>query len=321
MRGSRRLRTSWLVAAIAAGIVVGQPNAQASPFAPDCSAGWDVSTVMSGRGELENLDSDGRGGFYVTTILAGELLHVAADGTVETLAAGFDHPAGVRFDGRYVYFVTGDDFSAAPGQLYRYDTTSGELVSLLSGLSMANGLLLLPDGDLLIANSSFAGEPQGISRYRPSTGEYTKAWSSVQSPNGLALSEDGTAIYVSSLIMQIQRVPLDNPRAATFVTGVPKLLALPDDMQATRSGLLFFGDHGVGAVYRTNTATGETCSIIEGLIKPSTVRIPPDGVSSVRIARDGDGWSLYVTAMDGVLRRLRPPPGIDLTPVADRPGS
>ncbi|WP_245663258.1 SMP-30/gluconolactonase/LRE family protein [Nocardia inohanensis] len=280
-----------------------------------------MSTVMSGRGELENLDSDGRGGFYVTTILAGELLHVGADGGVETVAQGFDHPAGVRFDGRYVYFVTGDDFSAAPGQLYRYDTESGELVSLLSGLSMANGLLLLPDGDLLIATSSFTGASQGISRYRPATGEYIKGWAPLTAANGLALSEDGKAVYASSLTMRIQRVPLDNPQAATFVTGVPKVLALPDDMEATRSGLLFFGDHGVGAIYRTDTATGETCSIIDGLIKPSATRVPPDGVSSVRIARDGDGWALYATAMDGNLRRLRPPPGIDLTPVTNRPGN
>jgi hypothetical protein len=34
----------------------------------------------------------------------------------------------------------------------------------------------------------------------------------------------------------------------------------------------------------------------------------------VRIDRDGNAWALYVTSMDGTLRRLRPPPGIDLTP-------
>lgn len=68
-----------------------------------------------------------------------------------------------------------------------------------------------------------------------------------------------------------------------------------------------------------DTVTGAACTIITGLIKPAPfLRNPPDGATSVRIVRDGETWALYVTSMDGTLRRLRPPPGLDLTPADPR---
>lgn len=316
--GSGRLRVGLSLAAVVAGLVVAQPNAGAAPFAPSCADGWDVSTVVSGGGEIENLDSDGAGGFYFTRPMAGELLHVNAAGRIDTLAGGFDKPAGVRMSGGYVYFVTGDDFSAAPGTLQRYDLDTRELTTLVTGLNMPNGLLALPDGDLLIATTAFTGEAQGISRYRPATGEFIKGWSNLPAANGMALAEDGRSIYASNMTMRVFRIPLDAPHTATVVTGLPQLITLPDDMDATRAGTLFLADHAVGALYQVDTATGAACSVITGLVKPAAVRVPPDGATSVRIARDGAGWSLFVTSMDGTLRRLRPPPDIDLTPVSSR---
>jgi hypothetical protein len=116
------------------------------------------------------------------------------------------------------------------------------------------------------------------------------------------------------MTLRILRVRLDDPAHPTVVSGIPDLVALPDDMEATRAGALFVADHILGAVYRVDTTTGATCAIITGLIKPGPSRNPPDGATSVRIDRDGNAWALYVTSMDGTLRRLRPPPGIDLTP-------
>ncbi|WP_036494123.1 SMP-30/gluconolactonase/LRE family protein [Nocardia sp. BMG111209] len=310
--GRGRLRAGWVAVLVAAGMIDVAAQAQAAP-AGDCSAGWQSTTLLSGHRELENLDSDGHGGFFVSALVAGELLHLRSGGETDTLATGLDHPGGVRFDGRYVYFSTGDNFPGPPGALHRYDTATGEFTDLLGGLDMPNGLLRLPDGDLLIASSA-PGSAQGISRYRPSSGEFTPGWSDLALPNGLALSGDGTAVYATTLTAQIYRVPLEDPHHPTVVLGAPALAALPDDLDATRSGPVYFADQVAGAVYRADPATGAVCSVVTGLITPNPVRQVPDGVSSVRIERDGDGWSLYVTAMDGALRRLRPPPGVDLTP-------
>jgi gluconolactonase len=313
----RRLTATVLTAAVAVGIVTGATAGAQTPSG-SCADGWDVSTIVSGVGNLENLDSDGAGGFYVTGLLDGYLAHIDAAGKFETLVTGLDHPAGVRVVGRSVYFLTGDGLAEAPGTLRRYDIDTGTVTILLTELSGPNGLLELPDGDLLFATIGITGPATGISRYRPSTGEYTKVWSNVPWTNGLALAADGKSIYTDNMTMRVFRVPLDDPDNPTVVAGPPNLIALPDDMEATRAGQLFVADHIQGAVYQIDPATGAACTIITGLIKPGPMRNPPDGATSVRIARDGDGWAFFVTSMDGTLRRLRPPSGIDLTPADPR---
>src|SRR5690606_35411964 len=163
-----------------------------------------------------------------------------------------------------------------------------------------------PDGDLLFSTLGMHRAPTGIARYRPSTGEYTETWSNVPWTNGLALAADGKSIYTDNLTTPIFRIPPAAPHSPTVDAALPAQIAPPDDMEVPRDGDLFVADHGVGAIYRVDTATGATCAIISGLIKrPDPVRIPPDGTTSVRIARDGSSWALFITSMDGTLRRLR----------------
>ncbi|MEU1981938.1 SMP-30/gluconolactonase/LRE family protein [Nocardia sp. NPDC019395] len=310
-----RTRAALCAMALAAGGLATVPAAHAQVLPPSCVDGWQSETLLEGAGNLENLDSDGAGGFYVTGIRDGYLAHISADGAFDKLVTGLDHPAGVRVAGSSVYFLTGDGFAEAPGTLQRYDTETGAVTVLLTGLNGPNGLLVLPDGDLLFTNIGVRGGPAGISRYRPSTGEFTPAWSPVPLTNGLALAPDGNSIYTSNMTLSLFRIPLNAPAEAPVVAGLPGFVALPDDMEATRAGDLFVADHLAGAVYRVDPETGTGCAVITGLIEhPDPIRIPPDGATSVRIARDGDAWALYVTSMDGTLRRLRPPAGIDLTP-------
>ncbi|MGO4615508.1 hypothetical protein AB4305_14115 [Nocardia sp. 2YAB30] len=311
--GSTRVRGAVLTAAVLAGIAAATPTSQAGTLPTICSEGWVATTVVEGVGNLENLDSDGRGGFYVTGIMDGYLAHVDSAGRMEKLVTGLWRPAGVRVAGPYVYFLTGDGLSEPPGTLQRYDTATGAVEILLTGLNGPNGLLLLPDGGLLFTTIGLGG-PNGISRYWPATNEYERDWASLPPSNGIALAADGESVYVDTMTLQIYRVPLHDPSRPTLVSGIPDLIALPDDMEATRAGALFVADHILGAVYQVDTATGATCAIITGLIKPGPVRNPPDGATSVRIARDGDSWALFVTSMDGTLRRLRPPAGLDVTP-------
>ncbi|CAM4193126.1 SMP-30/gluconolactonase/LRE family protein [Nocardia ninae] len=312
--GSNRIRAAMLAVAVAAGLVATAPTAGADPVPSMCADGWEATTLVEGVGNLENLDSDGDGGFYVTGLLDGYFANVDSAGRFEKLLTGLDHPAGVRVAGPYVYFLTGDGLTEKPGTLQRYEIATGATTVLLTELNGPNGLLLLPDGDLLFSTIGVNGPPTGIGRYRPSTGAYTKTWSSLPLTNGLALAPDGKSIYTDNLTMRIFRIPLDAPESPVVISAVPNLVSMPDDMEATRTDTLYVADHAFGSINQVNTTTGAACAIITGLIKPGPMRNPPDGTTSVRIARDGDGWALYVTGMDGTLRRLRPPAGIDLTP-------
>jgi gluconolactonase len=313
--GSTRLCAALFTVAMTAGIVVAEPaTAGANPGS--CSAGWESTTLASDLGGLENLESDDNGGFYVTGIVRGTLAHVDAQRNVETLLTGLDHPAGVRLVGSTLYFITGDGSTPnGGGTLSRFDVVTRETAVVVSGLTQPNGLLLLPDGDLLVSQLSIPWPPVGIGRYRPSTGQYTRSWSDTPYPNGLALSADRTAIYTENdALSQILRIPLDAPNSSTVVAQIPDgLFPGLDDLDATRNGTLFVAGDVSGSVYQVDTRNGAWCSIVTNLINPGPFNIPR-GPTSVRIAPDVNGWALYVTSIDGNLYRLRPPPGVDLTP-------
>lgn len=298
------------------------------PIAPahaeaGCAQGWQADIIAADLGGLENLEYDGAGGFYVTGIVEGELLHVDEDGTVTTILTGLDAPAGLRLSGDNLYFITGDGTTPqGGGTLRRLHLPTGEVTVLLPDLVQPNGLLLLPDGDLLISQLSIPWPPVGISRYRPATGEFTLAWSPVPRPNGLALTPDRAAVFTDDVATShILRVPLDAPHNPTTVATVPDgLFPGLDDLDATASGLVFVAGDYSGSVYQIDTATGHRCTIATGWTTPRgpLPERPPIGPTSARIAPDGTSWALFVTSIDGILRRLRPPATIDLTPPLPR---
>lgn len=322
MRGSRGIPCAASALALTALLGWGTTApAQAGP--PACGAGWQVDTLAADLGGLENLESDGRGGFYLSGIVRGELLHIDGNGTVTTLLTGLDHPAGLRLDGDTLYFVTGDGSTpSGGGTLSALDLPTGAVTVLVPDLVQPNGLLLLPDGDLLISQLSVPWPPVGISRYRPATGEFTLAWSPVPRPNGLALTADHQAVLTEDVATsQIVRVPLDAPDRPTVVASLADgLLPGLDDLDLTASGLAFVTGDYAGSVYQLDTTTGIWCTLATGWTTPQDLvpDPPPIGPTSARLARDGAGWSVYVTSIDGTLRRLRPPAPLDLTPSSVR---
>ncbi|MGW4355561.1 SMP-30/gluconolactonase/LRE family protein [Nocardia sp. NPDC004582] len=316
----RRLLSGTWVAVAVAGSVVSAPGAHAEVIS--CANGWQADTLASGLGALENLEADGGGGFYLTGIVNGLLYHVDSSGTATTLLSGLDHPAGLRLIGDELYFLTGNNDLAVPGTgtLQRYTVSSGAVTTLLTGLWYPNGLLLLPDGDLIISDLSIP-VPAGLGRYRPSTGEFDPHWSNTPYPNGIALAADGRSIYTENDgLSQVVSIPLDAPATSTVIATIHDgLFPGLDDMEATRSGQLYLAGDTTGSIYQVDPATGASCTIATGW--QAATPIPPTGPTSVRIANDGVGWALYVTGVDGTLRRLRPPAGVDLTPVfADTDG-
>ncbi|MBH0776086.1 SMP-30/gluconolactonase/LRE family protein [Nocardia bovistercoris] len=301
MKVGRRFRGLFLTAAIGVGIAVA-PTATAEP-APGCS-GWQVDTVASDLEELENLEPDGQGGFYLSG--RSRVYHIDAAGEVTTVLENLRFPRGLQLVGTDLYVVTGSD-----GALSRYDTGTGEL-TYLATMTVPNGLLRLPDGDFLTTwiGTDFGVPHTGVTRYRHETGAVETKWSPIPRSEGLALSLDRQSVYTDDLFTgQVINIPLATPDRWTVVATVPGLFPGLDDLTITNSGELYVAAHVEGAIHRVDPVTGATCRIASGLSSGWT------GPSSVRIGPDGAGFALYVTVFDGTLRRLRPPPGTDLTPV------
>ncbi|RVW07396.1 hypothetical protein EGT67_22225 [Prescottella agglutinans] len=300
---SNRARALFVAVAIVGGTTTAATSAQAAPL-PECG-NWQVETVVQGLEQLENLEPDGNGGFY----LSGDtkLYQVDAAGQVHTVLDDLAAPGGLQLDGSNLTFLTRQD-----GKLWDLDTATGQLSSPTS--FAGNGLLRLPDGDLLTTWVGTEGYPsKGLSRYLRESDVVAPNWSMVRRSEGLALSPDRRAVYTDDLFTgQILRVPLDNPDQWTVVATLPSLLPGPDDLTMSQDGTLYVAAHIEGAVYRVDPRSGEACAIASGLSSGWT------GPSSVRIGSNGDGFALYATAFDGTLRRLVPPAGVDLSPVRDR---
>ncbi|KAA0018535.1 SMP-30/gluconolactonase/LRE family protein [Antrihabitans cavernicola] len=295
-----RIHALILAAAMATGTATAAAPAQAAPIS-DC-AGWQVDTIAQGLGELENLVPDPNGGFYVSSLSAG-IQHVDAGGRVRPVLPGV--PAGGMSLARSnLYFVGGSDSG-----FRRLDTATGQ--QTLLARPGGNGLLRLPGGDLLTTWVGTEGlVSSGVSRYHHDTGVVEANWSTVPRSEGLALSPDHKYVYTDDLLTsQIIRIPLDAPKQWTVVGTVPALYPGVDDLTMSQAGALYVAAHIEGAIHRFDPNTGRSCVIASGL------SIGWTGPASVRIGPDGTGWALFATLFDGSLRRLRPPPGVDLAPV------
>ncbi|WP_087587306.1 SMP-30/gluconolactonase/LRE family protein [Prescottella equi] len=296
---SCRTRALFVAVVIVGGTTITAASAQAT-LHPGCDR-WQVETVVEGLEQLENLEPDGDGGFY----LSGDtkLYQVDSAGQVRTVLDDLAAPGGLQFDGTNLTFLTRQD-----GKLWDLDTATGELSPPTS--FAGNGLLRLPDNDLLTTWVGTEGYPsKGLSRHLHDSDVVAPNWSMVPRSEGLTLSADGRAVYTDDLFTgQIIRVPLDSPDQWTVVATLPGALPGPDDLTASQDGALYVAAHLEGAVYRVDLDTGAACAIATGLSGGWT------GPSSVRIGPHGEGWALYATAFDGTLRRLIPPARVDLAP-------
>ncbi|MGI5222362.1 SMP-30/gluconolactonase/LRE family protein [Nocardia sp. CA-290969] len=294
-----RLRAIFIAAAVVAGVGPAAPAFAAEPIG---CGGWQVETLAAGLEQVENLEPDGRGGFY----LSGDtkVYHVDGAGQVRTVLENLAAPGGLQLDGTSLYVLTRQD-----GKLSRLDTITGEFTWLAD--FPGNGLLRLADGDFLTTWVGTEGGPsRGVSRYDSETGSVTANWAPVPRGEGLALSPDHRTVYTDDLFTgQVYRIPLDAPDRWSVLTTVPGLIPGLDDLTTSGAGDIYVAAHLLGTIHRVDPDSGATCAV--------TTALPAawSGPSSVRIAPDGAGYALYVTSFDGTLRRLRPPPDVELTPI------
>jgi sugar lactone lactonase YvrE len=230
------------------------------------------------------------------------------DGAVTTLVPNVNAPGGQRVVDRVLYFNTGDSAQSgiagtADGTIDRFDLDTGVRTTFASGLTMPNGLAILPNGDFVVSRD--IGMGTGITRV-PATdpGHPETNWAKLDDQNGMAVDPTGTWLYAvqtftaDSAVYRIRiSEPTDMSVVATLAGPTPKGL---DDMTIDGGGLLYIAANGTGEVIRLDPASGDHCIIATGLQNPS----------SVKFGR-GPGWpakNLYVTSFDGTVRELTPPP-------------
>jgi sugar lactone lactonase YvrE len=298
-----RLAAALILAAFLAAV----PAAQG---ATDPCTKWSQKTLGNSLGSLENLEFDGRGNLLLSATGRGSIELMTPDGTVSTLIPNVRAPGGQRVVGNTLYFNTGDAAqsgltSTPDGTIDRFDLDSHARTTFASGLTMPNGLAILPNGDLVVSRD--IGTGTGITRVPAGDPAHPQAnWSDLNDQNGLAVDPTGTWLYADqtfTLDSAVYRIRIANPAdrsvVATLADSGPKGL---DDLTIDRKGVLYIAANLTGEVIRLDPSTGKHCTIVTGLQNPSALKFGR-----------GPGWDsnhLYATAFDGTVRELIPPAGV-----------
>jgi sugar lactone lactonase YvrE len=291
-------------AVVLAALVAAVPSAAA---AADFCAPWQQKTLKSGLGSLENLEFDGTGGLLLSASGPGAIERLAPDGTVTTVVPNVNAPGGQRLVGRTLYFNTGDSAQSGlagtpDGTLDRFDLDTHVRSTFASGLTMPNGLAILPNGDFVVSRD--IGSGTGITRIPAADPGHPQAnWAQLDDQNGMAVDPTGTWLYAVQTFTAdsaVWRFRISNPSDKSVVAALagptPKGL---DDMTIDPAGILYIAANGTGEVIKLDPKSAQHCVIVSGLQNPS----------SLKFGR-GPGWAaghLYMTAFDGTVRELIPP--------------
>src|SRR4051794_19874254 len=269
---------------------------------------WKQRTVKADLGSLENLEFDDTGGLLLSASGPGAIERLTPDGQVTTLVPEVNAPGGQRLVGRKLYFNTGDAAASglagtADGTLDSFDLRTHERTTVASGLTMPNGLAVLPNGDFVVSRD--IGSGTGITRIPHDDPAHPQTnWAKLDDQNGMAVDPTGTYLYAvqtftsDSAVYRIRIAdPTDMKVVATLADPGPKGL---DDMTIGPDGILYVAANLTGEAIRVDPASGEHCVIASGM----------QNTSSLKFGR-GPGWEpthLYVTGFDGLVRELTPPP-------------
>ncbi len=273
----------------------------AAPTAGPCAA-WRVRTLLSGQGWLENLEFDGRGGITISALAKNQLLRLSRRGHLSTLVASIFAPGGQRRIGRYLYVNSGDTVPVtANGTIERLDLRTRQLTTWARGLTMPNGLALLPDGDAVVSRD--VGTGTGITRVPAHDPQHPQIeWAQLDDTNGLVVDPTGRWLYTDRTFSnegEVDRVSIAHPGRVQTVGQLGSGVA-PDDMTVDAAGNLYIAGFGSGKIYRLNPRTHRSCAIATGLSQPTSPKF------------GGIGWHrnrLYVTDAAGDLSELTSPRG------------
>jgi hypothetical protein len=305
--GGRRAAVAVAALALVAALCGSQGSARAAS-ATACVP-WNVRTIASGLGVLENLEPDGTGGLLVSNNGAGEIDRLTPDGTASTLIPNVPSPGGERVRGGFLYFNTGDSPQAGlvgttDGTVRRYDLSSGALTIWSSGLSMPNGLVFLPSGDAAVSRVS---PGWGITRIPAGDPAHPQRnWVATNDSNGMAVDPTGTWLYFDETFQPgglVMRARIADPSDVEQVASLGQGLVL-DDMTIDHQGVLYIAANRpapAGEVIRLDPSTGTSCVIATGLGDPSAVKFGC-----------GPGWPsdhLFVVGFEGAVYDLSAPAG------------
>lgn len=266
-----------------------------------------VKVLSSGHGPLESIGIDSRGQLFFTDSARGQLLRLRRPGREpRVILEDVDGPGGIVFrrKSRTLLMGFGNTLSqAADGAaqpeagLLAVNPRKRSARVHTSGLQMANGVARGPR-QTIYASNDVSGGIDRVRRRIP-----TLNWAETVSPNGMTVDRARESLFVNQTFTAaaIQRVPLDDPTAATTYYAAPTADAAAgfDGLARDRRDRLYVAANGAGEIWRVD-GPDSACVLAE--LEPF-----PSGPSDLSFGRKRgrfDPRNLYVTTFGGELLEL-----------------
>jgi sugar lactone lactonase YvrE len=255
----------------------------AGPAAPRITAGsgWTWRVAAEDLPGVDNLVVAPDGSLYATLELArgeGKVIRWHR-GRITTLLGGLNHPDGLLWRGRSLYVTE----EADGGRVLAYDLATRNLRTLAT-LHRPEGIDMLPDGDLVVAEDSLNGRLLRVSQHGRHPVEVMLG--GLSRPEGVAVAPDGAVVFAETETGRVLRYKEGD------LTVVVDDLDEPDQVEFAPDGALWITEDVVDArLLRLKNGALET--VLSGLHAPQGMAFGADG--TVWLAEQGRGRILAVS--------------------------
>ena len=228
-------------------------------------SGWKYRVVAQNLLGVDNLVMDGEGSLYATQELpngGGKVIRWHR-GKIKTVIVGLNRPVGLLLHGKNLYITE----EIEDGRVLEYDLATKKQRTLAT-LNHPDGIDLLPDGDLVVAEDNINGRLMRVPRHSGQPAEVILG--GLNRPEGVAVTADGAMVLAET----------ETGRVLSYkegdVTVVVDDLDEPDQVEFASDGALWITENVKGGrLLRLKNGTLET--VLSGLHSPQGVAFGADG--------------------------------------------
>jgi glucose/arabinose dehydrogenase len=227
--------------------------------------GWQYRVAEKDLPGIDNLVLDANDMLYATQELPGGAGKVIRfdHGVRKTVVSGLDRSDGLLLRGKFLYITE----EVNDGRVIEFDSTTKKQ-RVLATLNHPEGVELLPDGDLVVAEDNMNGHLRRVSRKEGQMAEIILG--GLNRPEGLAVTADGAIIIAETATGRV----LSYKNGAIDV--VLDDLDEPDQVEFAPDGALWITeDVHSGRLLRLKDGQLET--ILSGLKSPQGMAFGKDG--------------------------------------------
>ena len=227
--------------------------------------GWQYRVAEKDLPGIDNLVLDANDMLYATQELPGGAGKVIRfdHGVRKTVVSGLDRSDGLLLRGKFLYITE----EVNDGRVIEFDLTTKKQ-RVLATLNHPEGVELLPDGDLVVAEDNMNGHLRRVSRKEGQMAEIILG--GLNRPEGLAVTADGAIIIAETATGRV----LSYKNGAIDV--VLDDLDEPDQVEFAPDGALWITeDMHSGRLLRLKDGQLET--ILSGLKSPQGMAFGKDG--------------------------------------------